>query len=147
MPKLFRCPTQQNKKRTSVRLPKNMYLDIISVLLKTGKSTRDFSAWISEAIINLEKDNNHNEIIAEELLDRGENISKPVSLSIVANEKLRIMKDKIIQKVIENHINNGDITLTRDNKKIDDKTEIKKELELFMNQTLERLLKNCLFVS
>ncbi len=57
-----------------------------------------------------------------------------------------ISKDQIILKVIENHVNNGEVTLSKDNKKIEDKIEIKKELELFMEQTLERLLQNCLFV-
>lgn len=75
-----------------------MRSDIVSLLLKTGKSTRDFSAWISEAIINLEKDKNYHKIVAEEFLDRGENFSKPISLSSVANEKLHIMKENIIKK-------------------------------------------------
>ena len=98
MLKLFNCPTQPNKKRTSVWLPKNMYRDIISILLQTGKSTRDFSSWISNSVINLEKDNNYQDIVVEELLDRGGNISKPISLSVAANEALHIIKNTIIKK-------------------------------------------------
>ena len=98
MSKILHCPQTKNKKRTSLRLPKSMRNDIISILLKTGKSTKDVSAWISEAIINLEKDKNYHEIVAEELLDRGENIARPLSLSTEANEKLHVMKENIINK-------------------------------------------------
>ena len=70
-----------------------MYRDIISILLQTGKSTRDFSSWISNSVINLEKDNNYQDIVVEELLDRGGNISKPISLSVAANEALHIIKN------------------------------------------------------
>lgn len=98
MPKPFSYPVQQNKKRISLRIPKSMHADIISTVLKTGKSTRDFSAWVSEAIINLSNDPNYHEIVIEELLDRGDNISRPISLSPAASKKLTEMKENIMKK-------------------------------------------------
>ena len=98
MPKPFSYPVQQNKQRVSLRITKSMHADIISILLKKGKSTRDFSAWISEALINLSNDSNYHEIVIEELLDRGDNISRPISLSSEASKKLLEMKENIMKK-------------------------------------------------
>lgn len=54
--------------------------------------------------------------------------------------------EDIVLKVMKNHIDNGDITLTKDNKKTEDKKAIKQQLDLLMIQTLDKLLQNCLFV-
>lgn len=57
-----------------------------------------------------------------------------------------LSKDDIIKKMMDNHVDNNDITLTKDNKKTDDKNEIKKQFEVLLNELLIKLLKNCLFV-
>ena len=56
-------------------------------------------------------------------------------------------KENIIKKMMDNHVDNNDITLTKDNQKTDDKQEIKKQFEILLNELLIKLLKNCLFVA
>lgn len=117
----------------SITLSKNNYVTEIPDKPKVSSLT----LYQAEKTPNLWVTNNKHERIGINLFDK-------YALRYM-NGKLS--KDEIIIKVLENHLNKGDINLTKDNKKIEDKLEIKNELGLFMTQTLDRLLQNGLFIS
>ena len=76
-------PTNEsnNRKRISVRIPESMYKDMLAVFLRDGVSARNLSTWVSDAIIKLKSQKNFIEIIEEEWIDKGNNISRPISLT------------------------------------------------------------------
>ena len=85
---------QESKKRISVRMPKQMYTDILVFLSKRGLSSRNLSKWISSAITELELSPTYCEEINEEWLEQGDSISRPITLTSESDESLKRMNAK-----------------------------------------------------
>jgi len=88
MAKIFLPPDNTEKKRTSVRMPKQMYTDILVVLSKQGLSSRGLSKWVSGAIVELESSPSYCDEVNEEWLDQGDSVSRPITLTPDAADAL-----------------------------------------------------------
>ena len=83
-----------DKKRISIRIPKEMYKSVLAIFAKKGFSSRNLSSWVSTSIVRLNKQTDFSSIIAEEWLDKGQNISRPITLTAeaeIALEKMNAM--------------------------------------------------------
>jgi|JI9StandDraft_1071089.scaffolds.fasta_scaffold03170_8 hypothetical protein len=88
MTRIFLPPDDQKKKRIAVRMPKEMHKSILQCLMEKGLSARSISSWVSESILDLMRDNSYCEIIAEEWLDKGDCLSRPLTISSQAYNAL-----------------------------------------------------------
>jgi methyltransferase-like protein len=57
-----------------------------------------------------------------------------------------LSKEEILDKIIANHVKNGDIILTKNNQKIANDQDTKEQLKLFMDNLINKLIQNNLLI-
>ena len=85
----------KNKKRISVRMPKEMLNEIDTTLSALKISTRLRSRWISEAIVNFYKNNDYIEAVQEEWIDPGQNKVIQIFLEKEAEDIVELIVSKL----------------------------------------------------
>ncbi len=75
-----------SSKRTSVCLPEAMRAEIETTMTKQGVSTKRRSQWIERAITDLHEQPSFGELVLEEFIEPGRNVTIPVTLSITVKQ-------------------------------------------------------------
>lgn len=89
MAKILNAPSVNSKKRRiSLRLPKEMLIDVDGVITSKGGNKKQRSQYISDSIIDLEHIESYPTLITENWLDRGENTVIQITLSHEAEKAL-----------------------------------------------------------
>lgn len=94
--KAFRAPVR--KRVTTVCLPSKMLDDLDQAVLGKHNSIRYRSRWICEAINHLFQMPRHEQHIAEEWIERGNNGKVIVTLDPATLEKIKSIEDQIQEK-------------------------------------------------
>lgn len=97
--------TNKSVQRASIRMPKKMHEEIVSILKRERKSSYYKGKWISQAIIDLFNIEEYIDLIDEEWIDRTNNIA----VQVVLSEEAKIALNKMIAAVKERGIERNDL--------------------------------------